>query len=197
MVWIRVNAAVRDALAHASSSDEQIREALQSEDAMISHKMVARARSLDPTVSVKEVVRISDGVEWLRSNPDSVKEVRSPELEARLEVLRRRLEEKKYRAMVADVAPDFSRDEAAGKVGVHSFRAQASMGANVIATMLTTFAIGYYLCSVYFQNAEKALVGGIVGLTIGLLVDVIIVVLRVYSIDKHEREESNSERKHQ
>jgi len=112
-------------------------------------------------------------------------------LQKRLAALERRQADLTYARMVSDVAPLFAeravygRSHAASEY-IATMRAQMSVGANVVATMLTCFAVGYFLARVYYGDEQPtpALIGGAVGLTIGLFIDVIIIIARMYAIEK-------------
>jgi len=140
-----------------------------------------------------ELITAGDNAEDSRGErAEDVRTWRSA-LRERLVALERRQAELSYANMVADVAPAFAERQrsygtqaSSSSAYMATIRAQFSIGANVLATMLTCFAVGYFLARVYFgsDSPTPALVGGAVGLTIGLLLDVFIVITRMYAIER-------------
>jgi len=174
--------------------DAEVREALAR--GRVSHRSLARWVRDEEGVSLVEVIRCSGGLDWCEEKKVEVEPGKRDEYRARMRDLRMKQEDDAYRRMVADVAPGFvgfvGREENEdGHDGMHSFRAQAALGANVLVSMMTCSAVGYVLTRSYFGSAESGLVGGGIGLTIGLLVDVAIIMLRMYSIERSEARQEN------
>lgn len=131
--------------------------------------------------------RLVSGAEMVLTDRVPVVETRSKELDERLATLRRKLEERQYGEMVKDISGGkFGTEDRGGEMDMRSMQNQMSVGMNVIVTMLTCFAAGYFLVSTYFSSKQYGLLGGLAGLIIGLGVEGTLVISRVYMLDDSE-----------
>ncbi|KAG2448812.1 hypothetical protein HYH02_006163 [Chlamydomonas schloesseri] len=103
---------------------------------------------------------------------------KSPELVARLAKLQAELDNKRYDAMVADVtAAERKAEELRGVLP--NARLQLSFGAHVLVTMFTFWATAYYGTKIWFGwDALWSGMAGVVGLTCGLLIETILLIIR-------------------
>ena len=77
-----------------------------------------------------------------------------------------------------------------------SYTAQMNIGMNVIATMGTGFAIGWFLGHIITGDYVMSLVWGIVGCICGMLVDVWLFIIQGSKLDAHlDREERRKKRR--
>jgi CBS domain-containing protein len=111
--------------------------------------------------------------------------VRDPALDARIARFRAQSEDAQYARMVRDVARGTSglsnAEEESIRIG--RFGAQASIGANVVVTMATCFAAGYFIFKHSSGSQAIGLIGGVVGMTGAMAVEATLVITRIYSID--------------
>lgn len=126
---------------------------------------------------------------------------RCPKLDARVRALRARLEDAAYARIVSDVARVDSRDSAA--VAVRQLREtapQMSLAFNVMVTMATCFAAGYFVAKAATGSQAVALAVGLLALIGAMAVEATLVITRLYAIDKEadkrkRREERGVERR--
>jgi hypothetical protein len=110
---------------------------------------------------------------------------RDPALEARVARFLAQSEDAKYARMVRDVACGNSGLWKAEEesIRIARFGAQASIGANVVVTMATCFAAGYFVFKHSSGSETVGLIGGVVGMTLAMAVETTLVITRIYSIE--------------
>lgn len=73
---------------------------------------------------------------------------------------------------------------------------QLSLGANVIISMATCFVAGYFVVRASTGSESWALVGGIAGLIVAMGVEVVLLMTRLYAIERAaEKEKGRREKK--
>lgn len=104
--------------------------------------------------------------------------VRSKALQERLSKLQSDLDDKKYAEMVSDITAKEREAQEMRNSILPTFRLQASFGIHVIVTMGTFFAIGWYAGKVSFKSDAWAGLGGALGLTFGMLLETLLLIIR-------------------
>lgn len=72
---------------------------------------------------------------------------------------------------------------------------QMSLGANVVISMATCFVAGYFVVRASTGSDSWALVGGIAGLIVAMGVEVVLVITRMYGIERMAEEEKRRREK--
>ncbi|CAN8076914.1 unnamed protein product [Agarophyton chilense] len=103
-------------------------------------------------------------------------------LQRRVLRLREAQRAREYERMVRDVAP---RNDAGGeRVRLGRVGAQMAVVTNVVVTMGTCFTAGYFVFSRGAGSRAAGLAGGLAAMVLGLCVEAVLVVTRLYAIDK-------------
>lgn len=108
---------------------------------------------------------------------------RNKELEKRLALLRAKAEEREYRRMVGDVASMSSSNAEQESQKLGRFAPQMSIGINVIVSMATCFAAGYFVARHAFDSQPVALVAGVIGMIVAMAVEATLVLTKLYTIE--------------
>eukprot|EP00188_Purpureofilum_apyrenoidigerum_P001750 Plantae.Rhodophyta-Purpureofilum_apyrenoidigerum.ctg19941.p1 GENE.Plantae.Rhodophyta-Purpureofilum_apyrenoidigerum.ctg19941~~Plantae.Rhodophyta-Purpureofilum_apyrenoidigerum.ctg19941.p1 ORF type:complete len:239 (+),score=44.63 Plantae.Rhodophyta-Purpureofilum_apyrenoidigerum.ctg19941:303-1019(+) len=207
MVFIVVEGCVLEVLKEAAASTklaDDVRckvEAALSTGATLSsgeRKLVQHRTLLAAVKAVKTSFKdVMERAELRLTDRVEKKLERPKELDERLNLLRRALEEKQYRQMVRDVGGQrYSSEDQGADMDMRSVKNQMSVGLNVIVTMLTCFAAGYFLARNYFGTQQHGLYGGLVGIIVGLGVEGTLVITRVYMIDENSRKQEQARARH-
>jgi uncharacterized membrane protein len=121
---------------------------------------------------------------------------RSPALEARLTLLRAQAEERAYAQMVRDVSASTASSAQLESARMGRIGAQASIGVNVIVTMITCFVAGYFAFKHSSGRESVGLAGGVVCMIIAMAVEATLVITRMYSIESAaEKDETRRTRR--
>lgn len=121
---------------------------------------------------------------------------RDPELEARINRLRARLEDEQYKAITRDVARAAGTNAEMEVARMGRIMPQMSLGVNVIVSMATCFTAGYFVMKHSGGGETAGLVGGVAGLIVAMGVEVVLVMTRMYGIERAaEKEGRRRERK--
>mmetsp|Transcript_5206 Transcript_5206/g.15568 ORF Transcript_5206/g.15568 Transcript_5206/m.15568 type:complete len:237 (-) Transcript_5206:647-1357(-) len=207
MVFFVVQGRVLEVLKEAASSGELAGDVGREVDASLqaaaapqdAKRVLVRHRTLlAATRAVKTSFRdVVAGAELFLTDRIEKKPERPKELDERLDKLRKALEEKQYREMVRDVGGrKYESEDETTDMNMRSVKNQMSVGLNVIVTMLTCFAAGYFLARNYFGSPQYGLYGGLAGLILGLGVEGTLVITRVYMIDENSRKHQQRQSRH-
>lgn len=105
---------------------------------------------------------------------------KSEELKARLRKLEEASERKAYDELVKDINPRKPVDEP-----FSSYKDQMGFGLHVALTMFTGYLMGYYAFRALFSHSPAmSAAGGILGLVIGMLVETLLFIIKISSLDK-------------
>ena len=120
-----------------------------------------------------------EGVEMVL--PRAAKKPRDPGLDRKLREVRERLEEKRYRAMVKDVAapepaPAFS-----------SFREQLAFGLNTAVVIFALAAAFFTAAKGMAWGPQTQLAASLVGGTLGMVVETLLFIIRTNRPEKKRR----------
>lgn len=113
------------------------------------------------------------------------KRQKSPELLKRLEELQNREDERKYQAMVKNVAKGDFVDTSFQLLP--SFRLQIAFGAQVVLTMVVFYLLGSYGSRMYSTNPTIQALGGVLGLTFGLILETTLFIIRSIPTENTKR----------
>lgn len=120
---------------------------------------------------------------------------RSEKLEARILELRRRLENDSYERMVRDVTRTEANNAQTENLRLKKLAPQMSLGFNVVVTMATCFTAAYFVFKNSSGSQTVGLIAGVAGMIVAMLVEVILLLSRLSSIDDAVRKERKDERK--
>lgn len=130
---------------------------------------------------------------------------RNPDVERRVAALRARLEEARYARAVADVSRGGggSRSRARGGAGgsdaqrddlnLSRLAPQMSLAFNVVVTMATCFVAGYFVLKHGTGSQTMGLIGGVVGLIGAMMVESLLLISKLYSVDEAARKHTDRE----
>ena len=104
---------------------------------------------------------------------------RNPALEERRAFLRRRNEERQYARMMASVKKPTNPHDGAGK----SLKVQATVGANVFVAALASFYVGYLVSGGLVDRTSTRVVIGLGAMVFILFVEMILFMIRTYTVD--------------
>lgn len=104
------------------------------------------------------------------------KRTRSPELLARLEKLQHQVDEANYQKMVKTVSKGDDEDRSFNLLP--TLRLQLSFGAHVLLTMFVFYLLGTYASRVFSDKPGIHALGGAVGLSIGLILETTLFIIR-------------------
>lgn len=104
--------------------------------------------------------------------------VRSPELEARLQILQRNLDQRNYDAMVQDVTSAERKAREASQTNYGTYKQQLSFGVHVTVMMGTLYAVGHMAGGALHPDPIFKVVGGLVGLIAAMLLEATLLILR-------------------
>ena len=206
MVWVRANGIVEEALQRAGALAQADGREFDAhmELGFVQHQVLYDACELlthhgELGYSFERV--LADNPKRLVLTLPEVLAPRPAELDRRLQSIEKKVQNMRYAEMIKDVAPSYAAKLQMGETAsassfVASLRNQTSMAGNVVATMLTCFATGYFLARTYFgeSHPSAALVGGAIGLTVGLFFDIIIVMARIHAIEKAAAKAQNQDK---
>lgn len=102
----------------------------------------------------------------------------TPAFQQHLDGLRRKLEDKQYGDMVADITKQEREMEDMRDALLPTTRLQLSFGLHVIVTMGTFFALGYYGVRLSGGGNVAATLAGVVGLAAALVLETLLFVIR-------------------
>lgn len=164
----------------------------------ISHKTLCRALR---SISVKEcsIRQILRPELIFLSHEDAVKQHipprRNAALEQRMKLLRARLENSQYASMVKDIVSQTEANNASVEdVRLRRLAPQMSLAFNVIVTMATCFTAAYYIFKNATGNRNIGLIAGVIGLIVAMIVEVVLLLTKLYSIDDNLRKHNKATR---
>lgn len=118
-----------------------------------------------------------------------------PVIRATLERLRAEASNREYAKMVSTLAVNKESKRKQDRAELKDMGHSMGVGANILVTMATMFAAGFFTCSFAFDSRVWGVVGGLCLMVIGLLVEGSLFVLGSYQIDKHvEKKNARAQR---
>ncbi|KAG2501234.1 hypothetical protein HYH03_001041 [Edaphochlamys debaryana] len=104
---------------------------------------------------------------------------RNPELVARLAKLQEQVDNKRYSDMVSDITEKERKADELRSGLLPTSRHQLTYGAHVLVAMFTCWSVAYYTTKWYLKWDERwAGMAGVVGLTAGLVVETLLLIIR-------------------
>lgn len=105
-----------------------------------------------------------------------------PDLAPRLEQLRAAMENREYAAMVGDVCCEESDGRDAAEM--NTYRSQLAVGANLLVSMGTMFAVGYYAGGTTEEpNGPRATMCGLAACIITMMIEMILFLIGASRVD--------------
>lgn len=193
MVAILVTPAIRDLLEQTNGLHSlTVTEGVTT----VPHGAILRAlRKKNGSLSFRELMRET---ELYPSHADAVSALvppkRNEELERRVQQLRACLENKQYERMVRDVARTSATDNAQlENLRLSKLAPQLSLAFNVIVTMATCFVAAYFVFIHSTGSQAVALAAGVIALIAAMIVEVILLITKLYRIDDAVRRHNEAQ----
>lgn len=113
--------------------------------------------------------------------PPKVETPKSPEAQAKLDELRRQHEERVYAQMVSNVT--FAERQERERDPISSYNVQLGSGVDMLLAMFAMFVFGYMIAFSWSNDNFTRMIGGVIGLILGMLVEGVLLIARIYNAD--------------
>lgn len=144
----------------------------------------------DSICSIQPLRTLCRGSGLVLSKPSRPVATQTPEFLAHMAELRKKQEQRQYDAMVHDVLTAERAAEAA-RHRFSSYRGQLSLGLHIVVTMAACYTFGHVAGKTVLRGRMRPEAAGALLMTVGLLVESVLFILRATAPPKHLRAAHN------
>jgi Endoplasmic reticulum-based factor for assembly of V-ATPase len=119
-------------------------------------------------------------------------------LRAKLNEARALAANKEYARMVKNVSSQRSDEKGSARREWRSLGSQFAIGVNILVSMATFMAIGFYLTRYMFGTPASGIIGGVIFMIVGLIIEGVLVAASGFELDSflHKRERTQQQQLH-